>query len=448
MPMSPTRLLRLSLPAVAVLTLALSAASPSLRPEGGPARPALLLASHIDPEDCDTVTTTSSGDILVGGVALTGAQLAVLDADVLAVLGLAAGATAAGTGTICVDVAFGLVPLVTVNADIALCSVTVAVEADGTITIGGVVVPSELLAAPLADFLGAAASAQIGACLEVTVTDNEVLVDAIVDACVLATLHDDGSVSVALGIEMIEFPAGALAVTTDLEVDVGVEIALRVTVSSDLETEAVTLQAEGITLPGCGSAGPTSSPDSSGSAEPSGSASPTGSASTSPTASPSPSASASASPSASASGSASPTASSSGSPMASPSPSVTPSPSASVSASGSVSPSGSASASPTASAAVSPTDSASAAPADPGGAVQPSPPEAATGPADPAASSDPAASRRPSHDAPLTGHIDPPQTDLAGEFQPLGTRGAVPVILIGISATLLFVSSTRHRGTE
>ena len=261
---------RLALPLVlfAALALMLTAIAPVLAAPGGAAGSRVALTDHIDPADCDVITS-AEGVISVGGVALTDAQLLLLDAEAIAALELAAAATAAGTGDVCVDVALGE-GVITVNADISFCPVTVEVDAEGNVTLDGTVeVDPALLDAELVNLLEAAAEAGVEACVFVTVEDNEVFVDVVVEACVTATLNDDGSVTVDLGGVAIELPADAI-VNLDGELEVGVEteIGLAIYASLDVAAETVTLEAEIIALEGCGEVAPTEAPTTAPTAAP------------------------------------------------------------------------------------------------------------------------------------------------------------------------------------
>jgi hypothetical protein len=253
---------RLALPLVlfAALALMLTAIAPVLAAPSGAAGSRVALTDHIDPADCDVVTVVE-GVISVGGVALTEAQLLLLDAEVLAALALAAAADGEAAADVCVDVVIGEGDLITVNADIALCPATVEVDGEGNITLDGVEVDLDLLGVDLTNLLEAAALADVEACLFVTVEDNDVFVDVVVDACVTATLEDDGAVIIELGGVPIDLPAGAIVnLDGELEVGVAVEIGLSIVGSLDITGGTVTLEAEIIDIEGCGEAEPTQAP--------------------------------------------------------------------------------------------------------------------------------------------------------------------------------------------
>ncbi len=259
MPISRPRL-ALPLMLFAALALMLTAIAPVLAAPGGAAGSRVALTDHIDPADCDVVTVTE-GVISVGGVALTDAQLLLLDAEAIAALELAAAATAVATGDVCVDVVLGE-GIITVNADIVFCPVTVEVDAEGNVTLDGTVeLDPALLDAELVNLLEAAAAADVEACVFVTIEDNDVFVDVVVDACVTATLNDDGTVTVDLGGIAIELPADAIVnLDGQLEVDVETEIGLSIFASLDVTAETVVLEAEIIEIDDCGAVAPTEAP--------------------------------------------------------------------------------------------------------------------------------------------------------------------------------------------
>lgn len=259
MPISRPRL-ALPLALFAALALMLTAIAPVLAAPGGAAGSRVALTDHIEPALCAEITISGEGVISIDGVALTEAQLLLLDAEALAALRLAAETTASGAGEACVEVALGE-DLIAVNADISLCPVTVEVDGEGTITLDGVVLDDALLDAELANLLEAAAAAGVEACVSVTVEDNDVFVDVVVDACVTATLNEDGSVSVDLGGVPVELPVDAI-VNLDGELEVGVEaeIGLSIFAQLDITGETVLLGAEIIEIDGCGEAEPTDAP--------------------------------------------------------------------------------------------------------------------------------------------------------------------------------------------
>jgi hypothetical protein len=243
-------------------------AGPVSAAPGQPDASGRVMANHVDPADCDVISVGAGGSILVDGVALTAAQLALLDSDAVAALEFAAAAAAAtdADASECTDVAIVLAPpAVTVNADISVCSVDVAVNADGTADLGDVTVGSNLLDSTLETVLQVAADAGAEACVTATVTDNEVAVDGSVQLCATATLNADGSLTV----NGLDLDVDALLdVNGELQIGVEVEVALAILASVDLADDAAHVVATVIDIPGCGdSAGGT--PSGTGSASPS-----------------------------------------------------------------------------------------------------------------------------------------------------------------------------------
>jgi hypothetical protein len=176
------------------------------------------------------------------------------------VLALAAAADGEAAADVCVDVVLGE-GVITVNADISLCPVTVEVDGEGDVTLDGVEIDLDLLGVDLVNLLEAAALAEVEACVFVTVDDNDVFVDVVVDACVTATLEDDGAVIVELGGVPIDLPAGAIVnLDGELEVGVAVEIGLSIVGSLDITGATISLEAEIIEIDDCGEAEPTEAP--------------------------------------------------------------------------------------------------------------------------------------------------------------------------------------------
>ena len=235
---------------LAVISLLLIAVAPVLAaPADSGGRAVIVLAQ---PEECDEITVNEDGDIVVDEVTLTEEQLALLDADVLAALRLTAAAGGAG----CVDVEIGA-EAITVSAEIQLCSVRVAVDADDNVTVEGVEIDADLLDAELLNLLRAAAAADAEACLQVEVTENEVIVIVQLGVCVTATANDDGSVTVLLGGVEIVFPEGSIVDEAGvLEGAVDLDVGLFIAASLALETDELVLEGLVPEQYGCPEPGP------------------------------------------------------------------------------------------------------------------------------------------------------------------------------------------------
>ena len=228
---------RLAVPmtVLAALVLTVTAVAPVLAaPADAGAGARLTLAQ---PEECDEIALNAEGNIVVGELVLAEAQLELLDADVVAVLTLAAAARAAGIGeeTLCFDVDIAA-DAVTVNGDVYFCSVAVEVDAGGNVTVAGIDVDPLLLDAELVNLLRASAAVDDEACLTVTVHDNDVVVRVHVSACGTATLNEDGSVSVDFGGVAIELPAEAI-INADNPLEVGAPTATGLSISAELTLE-------------------------------------------------------------------------------------------------------------------------------------------------------------------------------------------------------------------
>ena len=240
MPVSRPRL-NVPLRVLAVLSLLLIAVAPVLAApadSGGGAR--IVLAQ---PEECDEITVKEDGDIVVDEVTLTEEQLALLDADVLAALQLAAHAA----GVACVDVTMDAGEIA-VELEISFCPASVGVDAEGTIALEGIEIDPALLDVEMLNLLRGAATAGVDACLSVFVTDNEVLVEVGVDACVTARANEDGSVTVLLGGVEILFPAGSIddpANVLGRRIEVQIGLAIHASLARD-EVELVAEVVEGL----------------------------------------------------------------------------------------------------------------------------------------------------------------------------------------------------------
>jgi len=193
---------RLAVPlmVLAVLALMLTAIAPVLAAPSGTAGSRLALTDHILPGDCDVIVLEGDGDILVNGVALTVAQLALLDADALAALQLAAAADASAAGTVCVNVTLGVSPpSVVVDADIELRPVTVDINADGDVALDGdIVLDAGLFDADMIAALMLAADAGATVCVTLTIEDNVITValDAVIELCPATVGFDtDGNIT-------------------------------------------------------------------------------------------------------------------------------------------------------------------------------------------------------------------------------------------------------------
>ena len=221
---------------LAAMALTLAAVSPGLAAPGSDADVRPLLAQ---PEECDEITTGAEGGIVVGGEPLTDAQAASLGPDVVAALMLAAAPDTGGVDVadICLDVEI-VDGTVTVTGTVQICIAMVQVDEAGNVSVGGIPISTELLSADLLPVLRAAAAADVDACFQAEVTENEVVVVVQVGTCVTATMNNDGSVTVVLGGVDILFPDGSIE---DLEgvlqgaagLEVGLFIVARLTTGTD-----------------------------------------------------------------------------------------------------------------------------------------------------------------------------------------------------------------------
>ena len=197
------------------------------------------LADHVT--DCN-VSFDAGGNVLLDGSALTLAEAALLDALLLTDASLAAALEAASDvdADACVNLDIDvLAATIALNADIAACGAVTA--AAGTITVGDVEIGADLLSTELSDVLTAAALADVDACAIVTITDNEVVVDAIATICAQATLLDTGVLSVVIGSEEFFLDGTLVDASGLLEVGVTAEVNLAITATLDVAADTVDL---------------------------------------------------------------------------------------------------------------------------------------------------------------------------------------------------------------
>ena len=218
---------------IAAMALTLMALAPALAaPAGGAPDSAANQATHVT--TCN-VTFDAGGNLLLNGSALTAAEAAVVDpllagdASIAAALELAADANADACVNLAIDLA---APSAVLNADISLCG-SVVLTAEG-VTIAGTEISADLLSAELINILEAAAAANAEACLDVTVTNNEVVVGASVAICLDATLLDTGVVSVDIGGTEFFFDGTLIDAGGLLDVGVTVEVSLLVVGTVDV----------------------------------------------------------------------------------------------------------------------------------------------------------------------------------------------------------------------
>ncbi|MDQ3690094.1 MAG: hypothetical protein M3406_08695 [Chloroflexota bacterium] len=255
---------------LATLALMLAAMAPVLAAPGGTSGSRPVLADHVDPADCDEITTNAEGDIIVNGTALTDVQLGLLDADLSAALRLAADASVSADAfvEVCVDVVVGEADALDINADITVCSVDITVNGDGTVDLGDVTVDAELLDVDLLAVLDLAANADAEAdaeaCVIVTVTDNETTTDVEVDAFVTlcATLRIDANGDAFINGEASEadvdqFINNSTVADADFSADVetGIEITATLEADGDIFVNLTAVDREG-----CGEAAATATP--------------------------------------------------------------------------------------------------------------------------------------------------------------------------------------------
>lgn len=233
---------RLAIPAavMAAIALLLMAIAPAVAaPETGGSGVGATQATHVT--TCN-VTFDAGGNLLLDGSALTAAQLAVLDpllagdASLTAAIELAADANADACVNLAIDLAG---PSATINADVSLCG-AVELTAEG-ILIVGTEISADLMSSDLINILEAAAAAGAEACLDVTVTDNDVVVDASVEMCLNATLLDTGVVSVDIGGTEFFFDGTLIDAGGLLDVGITVEVNLLVVGSVDIAGKSAEL---------------------------------------------------------------------------------------------------------------------------------------------------------------------------------------------------------------
>lgn len=232
---------------LASLTLLVAAITPALAAPAGSRGSAPAPAEHVE---CN-VTFDAEGNLLLEGVALTDAQAAVLelalaDADLAAALELAAQADADACLNLVIDTAGDPVSA-TLNGHIDICG-TVAFTGQG-IAINDVV-----FEANLNNELGAFLDATVGIelCASVTVVDNAVSIDVSLETCATVMLTADDTVVFTFSNDT-DFALPVASVTGAVELEEGLEVFLAVMLSGslDLATDAVTLEAELLGTEGC-----------------------------------------------------------------------------------------------------------------------------------------------------------------------------------------------------
>lgn len=260
--------------AIAGLILTLVLAAPAAAAPTDTRVPLAPLGDHVTV--CN-VSFDAQGNLLLDGSALTVAEAALLDALLAADAGLAAAlelaADAAADTCINLDIDLGG-GIVTLNADIEVCG---AVTADaGAFTVAGADVSADLLIAELENLLEATAAAGVDACVVVTVTDNETVVDAFAAICALATLLDTGVVSVDIGGQEFFLDGTLTDIGGLLEVGVTVEVELTILANLDVASQNVELDIVVAECAAGGGATPTPTPTGSppGTTPPAGSATP------------------------------------------------------------------------------------------------------------------------------------------------------------------------------
>lgn len=250
---------------LAALALMLVAITPALAAPSGTSASRAGLADHVS--DCN-LTVDAEGNLLLEGEALTGAELAAVEALLATDSSLAAAvAVFARVGAdACFNVDFdegegGLTAVI--NGDGGVCAATVAVNADGDLVINAAAFASDLLGSELVALIEATAAAEAGFCAFVTVTDNAVEVVLRVVACATATLNTDDTVTITLGGIDFDLDLDAVEDTEGLlEAGVAVEVGVALFASVDLETDTVSLSAGILDIDDCddGDAAPTASP--------------------------------------------------------------------------------------------------------------------------------------------------------------------------------------------
>jgi hypothetical protein len=235
-----------------LLTMAMPvAAAPTQAPAGG-SDPAL--ADHVT--TCN-VTFDAEGNVLLNGTALGVVEAALLNALLAGDASLAAAfeAAADADADTCINLAID-VPSIDINADIEACG-DVVFTAE-TVTVGGVEISADLLDAELINLLELAAVGGVDACVFITITDNEVVVDAVAQLCVDATLSDSGVISVVIGSDEFFLDGTIVDVSGLLDVGVTARVNLLVVATLDVAGESVELS---ITVTACAAAAtPTPTP--------------------------------------------------------------------------------------------------------------------------------------------------------------------------------------------
>ena len=238
---------RLAVPFALFVTIALllTAIAPVLAAPAGSRGSAAVPAVHAE---CN-VTFDAEGNLLLDNVELTVDQATVLEVVFAnthsgATLELAAQADADACLNLVIDTAGDPVSA-TLNGHLEIC---------GSVTWNGqgLVINEVFFEADLNNELGAFLDAAGGLelCASLTVEDNAVSIDLSVETCASATLTAEETVVFANGIDF-ELPVDSVTGAAELEVGVEVFLAVLFSGSIDLESGAVTLEAELLGTEGC-----------------------------------------------------------------------------------------------------------------------------------------------------------------------------------------------------
>ena len=229
---------------LAAITLLLTEIVPVLAAPGGSGGLAPAPAEHVE---CN-VTFDDEGNVLLGAQPLTDAQVAVLellftDTDAAATLELAAQADAEACLNLVIDTEIPVSATLTGHVDI--CGM---VSWNGQ----GLVINDVFFEADLNNELGAFLDAAGGLelCASITVEDNAVSIDLSLETCASVTLTAEDTVVFANGIDF-ELPVDSVTGAAELELGVEVFLAVLFSGSIDLESDAVTLEAELLGTEGC-----------------------------------------------------------------------------------------------------------------------------------------------------------------------------------------------------
>lgn len=247
---------------IGAVGLVLAMAAPVAAAPAGSAAAAGVPADHIDPDDCEEISTDGAGNILVNGTSFTAAQLPDPGfSSTPALLRLAANAAGHPNADVCLDVeATG--ETITISGHIALCGeVTFEREPPpetpppatedpsappilgrASTTVDGVAIDDRLLAVDSYAALEVAAAAGVEACFFTTLVRNDAWQHTISTVCTTARLEDDGRLVLSIGGDAYRLsPAEIIDPDAELEIGTDVQAALEIGTLKDDVIHLVTM---------------------------------------------------------------------------------------------------------------------------------------------------------------------------------------------------------------